>query len=432
MELQDLLHQLRKSQLPPVKPELICPAGNWPALREVMPYADAVYFGAADSLNMRQRAENFEYSELGEVINFCKEHSVKAYFTLNTTIYDDELIELHQAVELVKSLGIDAVICHDQASIQICRHLGVPFHVSTQANVTNKMSAKFYEALGAKMIIFSRELNLGQVAEITKSLDTARTEIFIHGAMCSMLSGRCFFSVEETEYSREYSSNKGACIQPCRRMFWICDDQGIKFETDGKRFFNSKDLCMIEHMDLVVATGVGGLKIEGRIRDARYCGITAKVYRETLNSVFEGTYSEEKVKQWKSQLESVFNRGFHTGFYFDSPQVEDHNRNLQGNASKLEKKLIGTIENYYPNIKVAAIKATSGSLKINSEILIESPKKNKEATYFTQIVKSIQIDGKPIQETPMASSEHHQIITIQVDKHVKKGDFVYIFNERLE
>jgi putative protease len=428
----DLLQNLRKTQLPSTKPELICPVGNWPALREVVPYADAVYFGAADSLNMRQRAENFEYSELGEVINFCKDHSVKTYFTLNTIVYDDELVELHQAIELVKSLGIDAIICHDQASIQICRHLGVPFHVSTQANVTNKLSAKFYEALGAKMIILSRELSLGQVAEITKSLDTARTEIFIHGAICSMVSGRCFFSVEETEYSREFSSNKGACIQPCRRMFWICDDQGIKFETDGQRFFNSKDLCMIEHMDLIVATRVGGLKIEGRIRDPRYCRVTAQVYREALDAVFDLTYTEDKIKKWKSQLESVFNRGFHTGFYFDTPKVEDHNRNLQGNASKLEKKLFGTIENYYPNIEVATIKATSGILKTNQEILIESPKKNKEATYFSQIIKSIQIDGKTVDETPMASSESHQIITVKVNKPVKKGDFVYIFQPRTE
>ncbi len=418
--------------MPASKPELICPAGNWPALREVIPYADAVYFGAADFLNMRQRAENFEYNELGEVIQFCKNHSVKSYFTLNTIVYDDELVELHQAIELVKSLGIDAVICHDQASIQICRHLGVPFHVSTQANITNKVSAKFYEALGAKMIILSRELSLGQVAEIAKSLDTAKTEIFIHGAMCSMVSGRCFFSVEETEYSREFSSNKGACIQPCRRMFWICDDQGIKFETDGQRFFNSKDLCMIEHMDLVIATGVGGLKIEGRIRDPKYCGVTAKVYREALDSIFDLSYTDDKIKEWKVQLESVFNRGFHTGFYFDSPKVEDHNRNVQGNASKLEKKLLGTIENYYPNIQVAVIKATSGTLNINEEILIESSKKNKEATYFTQIVKSIQIDGKSIENTPLAATENHQIITIKVDHPVKKGDFVYVFRTRTD
>lgn len=428
----DGLKKIKKALLPSSKPELICPVGNWVALKEVINYADAVYFGAADNFNMRARAENFEYSELEDVINFCKEHSVKSYFTLNTIVYDDELVEVHQAIDLVKSLGIDAIICHDQGTIQICRHAGVPFHVSTQANVTNKLSAKFYEALGAKLIVLSRELSLGQVAEIARSLDTAKVEVFVHGAICSMVSGRCFFSVEETERSPQYSSNRGACIQPCRRMFWLCDDQGITYETDGQRFFNSKDLCMIEHLDLIVAANVGGLKIEGRIRDPRYCGTAARVYREALDAVFNAEYTQDKITEWKKQLETVFNRGFHTGYYFNDPTKDDQNRELQGNASTIERVLIGTVENYYDKISVASIIATYGSLSINDEILIESSSKKKDATYFTQKIESLQIDGESVDKTPQASTGNHLIITIKTSKPVKKGDRVFLLKERQE
>ena len=424
---ESLVKSLKKDMLPKKKPELICPAGTWASLNEVLPFADAVYFGATDSLNMRTRANNFEYSEIQKVVEKCKEKNVRTYFTLNTIIYDDELVELHQAIELVKEYGVDAVICHDQASIQICRHLDMPFHVSTQANITNKLSAKFYEALGAKMIILSRELSIGQVSEITKSLETAKAEVFVHGAMCAMFSGRCFFSAEEMGFKREFAANKGACVQPCRRMFWILDEEGNKIETDGNMFFNSKDLCMIDHMDLLVASGIGGLKIEGRIRDPTYCGVVSRVYREAIDSVFESDYTDQKILEWKRQLDQIFNRGFHTGFYFDTPTLNEQNRRIRGNVSDKHRQLLGYVENYYPKVKAAVIKAVSGALKIDDEVLIEGPEKSEGATYFTQIVKSIQIDGENINETPYASSENHVHLGILMEKPVKRNDKVFIF-----
>ena len=295
------------------KVELLAPAKNVKAIKAALKYADSIYFGI-QKFNMRMRAENIALRDLKKVINLCHDNNLKAYLATNILVYDNEIQLLRNIIENAKNSGIDAIIVHDIAAIEIAKDLNVPFHISTQCNVSNSISARFYEKLGADRIILARELSLEKIKEIKRNLAKTKIETFIYGAMCASISGRCYFS-QDICGTPEKSANRGSCEQPCRRRWWVREESGKEYIYDGVRFMNSRDLCMIAYIPQLIEAKIDALKIEGRMRHPHYVDVVAKSYREAIDAYCDGTFSKKKVGRWVTELKKVYNRGFTPGFY---------------------------------------------------------------------------------------------------------------------
>ncbi len=403
-----------------MKVELLLPAQNKKSIIAVKEYANAVYFGT-EALNMRIHADNFSISNLPKIVDLCHSFNLKAYLTSNVIIYENELEFLENQLNLAKDAGIDAVIVHDLAGIEIARDINLPFHISTQASVSNSKAAQFFEHLGTERIILARELSLDQIKKIIGKLSKTQIETFVHGAMCTAISGRCYLSAE-VHKDTQYSANRGKCLQPCRNKWTLTYSNGTELEYEDGFFLNSKDLCMIEHIPELIKANISSLKIEGRMRDPHYIEIVGRCYREAIDSYYEGTYNDAKVKNWLEDLNNVYNRGFSTGFYFNRPGVNEISREHSGNLSNYRKIQVGKVITYYRNVKVAKISLHQGQLRIGDEIIIEG---SKMGTYLKQKVKSIQIKTKAVTQTPKLQPGTSILISVEVDSPVKRNDYIY-------
>lgn len=404
------------------KVELMAPLKNFKSLNAILNITDAVYFGI-ESLNMRMYSDNFKLEDLNEIVKICHDNNIRAYLTTNVIIYDYEFELLDQVLNKAAEAEVDAVIIHDIGAIELAKEKGLKFHISTQANISNFRSAQFYESLGAERLILARELSLDQIKEVKSKLKTSQIEVFVHGAQCTSISGRCYFSAEICG-SQDYSANRGKCIQPCRRSWKVYDDQNNEFLYDGVFFINAKDLCMIEHIPKLIEANIDAFKIEGRMRDPIYTEEATSCYREAIDAYYGNSFSEEKVKQWLNRLKKVYNRGFSTGFYFGLPKGSEIEREREGNVSDFRKKEIGKVLSYYPEKKAAKIVLTSGKLKLNDEIYIIG---THTSTYLRQKISSIQIKQKKnLTETPFVTTKGKNItVGILVDKPVKKNDKIF-------
>ena len=398
--------------------ELLAPAKNFKALQAALPYADAIYFGV-EKFNMRMRTENFKESELKDIVQLCHASNVKAYLATNIIIYDNELEALRMLVEQAHTTEIDALIIHDLALIPLCKEYQVKFHISTQQSVSNVSAANFFYKLGASSIILARELSLEQIKYI-KNHTSVEIECFIHGAMCTSISGRCYFSQDICK-SDEYSANRGKCIQPCRRTWRVIDEENNEFIYDGQYFLNSKDLCMIQYIPQLIEAKIDTFKIEGRMRSPIYVEIVTKCYREAINAYYENDLTDSKIHSWLNDLKKVYNRGFSTGFYFGRPTEADLELTTSGNISDHHKIEIGYIQDYFRKIQVAKIVLVKGRIRLGDELYIIGRGSN---TYLHQIVKSIQVHGKNVTETPVVQNKSI-LASIQVDTPVKKNDRIY-------
>jgi len=407
--------------------ELMSPLKNYKSLNAVLNNTDSVYFGVED-LNMRAYADNFKLDDLSNIVDKCHSNYVKAYLTLNVLVYENEFNLIEKILDACIKAELDAVIVHDVGVIKLAKERGLDFHISTQANISNSYSAKFYKELGAKRLIFARELSLNQIKEIKSKLKNVEVETFVHGAQCTSISGRCYFSAEICG-SQEYSANRGKCTQPCRGKWTVIDQEDNKLLYDGVFFINAKDLCMIEYIPELIEANIDAFKIEGRMRDPIYIKTVTQCYREAIDAYYESNFSEDKVKHWLSQLKKVYNRGFTTGFYFGMPTGEEISRYEHGNISDYRKKEIGKVINYFPEKKAAKLLLHRGKLRLGDEIFIIG--KNTE-TYLRQKIFSIQIKKKKnLTETPIISKGNHLAVGIKVDKPVKKNDSVYILTKKL-
>lgn len=402
--------------------ELMAPLKNYKSLNAVIGKTDAVYFGV-ESLNMRMYSDNFKLDDLGSIVKTCHNNNVHAYLTTNIIIYENELPLLEQILDKAVDAEIDAVIVHDIGAIQFAKERGLNFHISTQANISNSQSAMFYESIGAQRLILARELLLDQIKEIKQKVEKAEIETFIHGAQCTSVSGRCYFSAELCQ-SQGYSANRGKCVQPCRRKWRVYDDQNNELLYDGIFFINAKDLCMIEHIPKLIEAKIDAFKIEGRMRDPIYIEEATSCYKEAIESYYENTFTKQKVKEWLKRLKKVYNRGFSTGFYFGLPTGNEIQREYDGNISDYNKVEIGKVLNYFPEKKAAKILLTSGGLKLKDEIFIIG---THTGTFLRQDINSIQIKQKRnLTETPIVSSKGERItIGITVDSPVKKNDKIF-------
>ncbi len=391
------------------KPELLAPVGNFTNLKIAIDAgADAVYFGLKD-FSLRANAENFTINDLDKINEVCKPKKIKKYLTLNSIIYNEEIPEVEKILKKIKG-KVDAVICWDMAVINLCRKYKIPFHVSTQASVSNYESAKFFKKLGAERIVFARELNLKQIKEIIKKTKI-KAEVFVHGAMCISVSGRCLMS----QFLFGKSANRGECIHPCRRSYIVKDTQeGKEMKIENSHVLSAKDLCTLPFIEKLKSAGITSFKIEGRNRDPRYIDTVVRVYRKALDKKL----SEAELKKLTEELNSVYNKGFSSGFYLGSPTSDDFSKVEHSSATK-KKIFIGKILHYYPKINVATIKISS-PVKINEKICIIG---QTTGIVYSEI-KSIEVNKKSVSKAQKGDE-----IGIKINSLVRKNDEVYAVRE---
>lgn len=380
---------MRKKQI-----ELLAPVGSFDSLQAAIKGgADAIYFGV-EQLNMRTRsAQSFYLSDIKEVSGICKRNGIKAYITLNTVMYEHDMQLLQMILKEAKKAKIDAVIAADFAVIEYCSQHGIPLHISTQANVSNIESVKFFSRF-ADVIVLARELTLKQVKEIADEIkrkkikgpsgELVKIEIFVHGALCMAVSGKCYLSL----HTQHASANRGACVQNCRRPYIVKDaETGEELMVDNEYIMSPKDLCTIDILDQVMESGAEVLKIEGRTKGAEYVQVVTQCYREAIESVNDGTYSRGKVVEWKREMEKVYNRGFWEGYYLGRKLGEwtPH----PGSAATEKKIYIGKGTKYYPKILVGEFILESGSLKAGDTLMVIGPK----CGMVKEIVTNLIING---------------------------------------
>ena len=359
-----------------VRPEIMSPVGSYESLRAaIQGGANAVYFGVG-KLNMRSRsAANFTVEDLGRICEIAHGAGVRTYLTVNTIIYNDEIEEMHALVDAAKAAGVSAVIASDMAVITYANSVGVEVHISTQCNVSNTEAVRYY-AQFADVIVTARELPLRQVAEITQFIkdndirgpkgELVQVEVFAHGALCMSVSGKCYLSLD----NYNYSANRGACLQVCRRGYIVKDKESdLELEIDNEYIMSPKDLCTIGFLDKVVKAGVRVLKIEGRGRSADYVRTVTECYREAVEAIADGSYSKEKIEGWMQRLATVFNRGFWDGYYLGRKLGEWSER--YGSQATENKVYLGPVKNWFGRIGVAEIQLqTDETLRVGDEVMV--------------------------------------------------------------
>ncbi len=401
--------------------ELMAPAGNFAAMQAAIDNgADSIYFGV-EQLNMRARASmNFTLDDLPEIARRCSEKGVRTYLTLNTIIYDHDLSIIRTLIDQAKAAGITAIIAMDQAVIAYARQVDMEVHISTQINVTNIETVKFY-SLFADTIVLSRELSLTQVKKITDQIKKEEVrgpngalveiEIFGHGALCMAVSGKCYLSL----HSHNSSANRGACKQNCRKKYTVIDQEsGFEIELDHEYMMSPKDLCTIGFLDQINDAGIRVLKIEGRGRAPEYVATTIKCYREAIDSINDGTYSQEKVDQWMTSLEKVYNRGFWSGYYLGQ-QLGEWSAQSGSNATQ-KKVYIGKGQHYYPKASIAQFQVEAFDVKVGDQVLIQGP---------TTGSKQIELPHFMVDDEAAQMAKKGDVITFPIDFRVRPSDKLY-------
>ena len=404
----------------------MAPAGNFECLQAaIQGGADSVYFGV-ERLNMRSHsANNFKMTDLDEICRICSDAGVRTYLTLNIVLYQEDLEDMRRTLDVAKAAGITAVIASDMAAISYARSIGLEVHISTQLSISNSEALRFY-AQFADVIVLARELNLHQVREIKDIIDRegikgpsgrpVEIEMFVHGALCMAISGKCYLSLHE--YGA--SANRGACYQICRRGYEVTDlETGNKLEVDNKYIMSPKDLCTIEFLDKIIAAGVSVMKIEGRARSAEYVKTVVSCYRRAADAVSNGTFSQELALSLKTELSEVFNRGFWDGYYQGARLGEWSE--VYGSKATREKVYCGKVTNWFAKLGVAEILVESASLKKGDDILIIGPSTGVIET----VAEEIRVDLKSAEEAAKGV-----YCSIPCKEKLRRSDKVYLWREK--
>jgi len=358
--------------------EIMSPVGSYESLMAaIQGGADSIYFGI-EGLNMRAKSSNnFTIDDLHQIAQICREHHIKSYLTVNTIIYNNDMQLMQRIIDAAKEARLSAIIAADVAALIYARSIGVEVHLSTQLNITNTESLKFY-AQFADVVVLARELNLDQVAAIHRDIDEQqikgpsgeliRIEMFAHGALCMAVSGKCYLSLHE----KNLSANRGACNQICRRGYTVKDrDSEIELDIDNEYIMSPKDLKTIHFMNKMMDAGVRVFKIEGRARGPEYVRIVTECYKEAVQAYCEGNYTDEKIENWDERLATVFNRGFWDGYYLGQRLGEWTHR--YGSGATKRKVYVGKAIKYFGNLGVAEFLVETQSLKQGDELLITGP-----------------------------------------------------------
>lgn len=405
--------------------EIMAPAGSYESLLAAIEAgADSVYFGVG-ALNMRAAsAANFTLDDLDQIVAIAHEAGVKAYLTVNTIIYDNEIEQMHAVVDRAAAAKVDAIIAADQSVILYARSRGVEIHLSTQLNISNSEALEFY-AQWADVAVLARELSLDQVASIHRAIEERnicgpsgekiRIEMFAHGALCMAVSGKCYLSLHETGCS----ANRGACRQICRRSYTLTDrETGAQLDTEGQWILSPKDLCTIDFLDRFINAGVRVLKIEGRARGGEYVKRVVECYDRALRMIEAGEYTAEAAAQLREQLAEVFNRGFWGGYYLGKPAAEHSER--YGSSATRRKVFVGKVTNFFKRISVAEILVEASPLERGSTVFFLGEK--------TGVVE--QHDVVPyVAEREADVAVQGVFCSVKTEREVRRGDKMYKFVE---
>lgn len=401
--------------------EIMSPVGSYESLSAAIHAgAGSVYFGVG-RMNMRSRsAANFTLDDLQKITDICRENNVKSYLTVNTIVYNNEISEVHELLDFAKKCGVSSIIASDFAVLTYCQKIGLEIHISTQCNITNIEAVRFY-AQFADVVVLGREVALAQAADICQQIvdddirgprgELVRVEMFVHGALCMAVSGKCYISLD----NYNYPANRGACLQPCRRGYIVKDmETDLELAVENKYIMSPKDLCTIGFLDKILKAGVSILKIEGRGRSADYVKVTTECYHEAVEAVAAGTFTKEKAEAWIERLRAVFNRGFWDGYYLGRTMGEWAER--YGSHATTVRTHIGKVTNFFGRLNVAEITLESGELSVGDTLEIEGP----TTGIYEAEVKEIRVDLKPVE-----TARKGDVCSIATAELVRRGDKVY-------
>lgn len=382
--------------------------------------AGSIYFGIGQ-LNMRSHSANhFTIDDLKEIAETCNERGIKTYLTVNTVIYGEDISTMHEIIDAAKAANITATIVSDVAVMVYCRQVGMEVHLSTQLNISNIEALKFY-AQFADVAVLARELNMEQVAEIYRQIEEqdvrgphgelVRIEMFCHGAFCMAISGKCYMSLHDSNRS----ANRGQCTQICRRSYTVTDNEtGNQLEIDNKYIMSPKDLKSVRFIDKMMKAGVRVFKIEGRARGPEYVHEVVTCYKEAIQSVLDGTFTEEKKDAWDERLSTVFNRGFWDGYY-QGQKMGEWTKNY-GNKATEKKVLVGKVIKYFAKLGVAEVAVEASEIAVKNDILI---------TGTTTGVQKFTLNEIRYELEPVEKAEKGWRVSIPVPEKVRPNDKVY-------
>lgn len=406
--------------------ELMAPVGSWESLMSALNAGtDAVYFGI-EGLNMRSRSSaNFTADDMAEIARLCAERGVKTYLTVNTVIYDSDMELMRRIVDRAKEAGITAIIAADMAAIAYARSLGVEVHISTQVNVTNIETVKFY-AQYADVMVLARELNLEQVKGITDAIrrenicgpkgELIRIEMFCHGALCMAVSGKCYMSLHEMNSS----ANRGACTQICRRSYTVRDKEtDEELDIENQYIMSPKDLKTIHFLNKLVDAGVRIFKIEGRARGPEYVSEAVACYSEALEAICSGSYTDERIANWDERLARIFNRGFWNGYYLGQRLGEWSAR--YGSSATRTKRYVGKATKYFPRIGVGEFLLEAGELHPGDEVVLTG--KTTGTLIFT--IEELRLERDPVPEVKKG-----ELFATPVPEKIRPGDRLYLWQKQ--
>ena len=401
--------------------EIMSPAGSYESLMAaIQGGADSIYFGI-EGLNMRSKSSNnFTIDDLHKIVAICKESNIKSYLTVNTIIYNNDMTLMRKVVDAAKEANLSAIIAADVAVLVYARSIGVEVHLSTQLNITNTESLKFY-AQYADVVVLARELNLDQVAAIHKDIveqqikgpkgELVQIEMFAHGALCMAVSGKCYLSLHE----KDLSANRGACNQICRRGYIVKDKTSdIELEIDNEYIMSPKDLKTIHFMNKMLDAGVRVFKIEGRARGPEYVRLVTTCYREAIESYCDDSFTQEKIDVWDEQLSTVFNRGFWDGYYLGQRLGEWTHR--YGSGATKRKVYVGKAIKHFGNLGVTEFLIETQSVKAGDELLVTGP--TTGALFIT--ADDIRVDMQTTQEAVKGN-----YFSIKTNEKIRPNDQLY-------
>jgi len=401
--------------------EIMAPAGSYDSLMAaIQGGADSIYFGI-EQLNMRAgSSNNFKIEDLEKIVSICRKNKIKSYLTVNVVVYDHEIEQMRRIIDAAAEKGITAVIASDLSVINHAFAAGLEVHLSTQLNITNVESLKFYSQW-ADVVVLARELNIEQVKHIRDSIneqnirgprgELIKIEMFVHGALCMAISGKCYLSLHENNKS----ANRGECYQTCRKSYIVTGkESGYELEIDNEYIMSPKDLCTIGFIDKLIDAGVTVLKIEGRARSAEYVKVVSSCYDEALLAIEEGSFSREKTEEWRTRLATVFNRGFWDGYYLGQT-IGEWNTSY-GSSATIRKVYIGKITNYFTRLNVAEIKLENGDLNKGDTILVTGPTTGA----VEYIIDEIRVDLRATEK-----SLKGELCSIKTPDYLRRSDKVF-------
>lgn len=403
--------------------EVMAPVGSHESLAAaIQAGADSVYFGVG-KLNMRSHSANhFGLGDLRQIVATCNAHGIKSYLTVNTIIYDGDLATMREILDTARAAGVTAIIASDIAVMAYCRKIGLEVHLSTQLNISNAEALRFY-AQFADVAVLARELNMDQVAHIHNEIHSAnpilgpagqpiRIEMFCHGALCMAVSGKCYLSL----MAQHRSANRGECVQICRRSYMLTDrETGNEITVDNQYLMSPKDLKTIRFVDRMMEAGVRVFKIEGRARGPEYVLTVVRCYKEAIQSVLDGTFTEAKKDEWDRQLAAVFNRDFWDGYY-QGQTMGEWNKHYGSRATE-RKVLVGKVVNYFSRIGVAEMAVEATTFKLGDKLLITG---NTTGAMYLHANEIHDDDGSPVSE----ALQGHRVSVAVPDK-VRPGDKLF-------